>query len=102
MQSGEVGKVEQYWARVAVLFVQSNFLRKVWFQFPLSVRVAAFLTTHERHRLILLSSYIYFERAELGFGVTELREGLELSDWEAPSPPVEFHPAPEPVPDLEI
>ncbi len=79
---GEVSEVELYWERAAVLFEQSLFLKQVWYQFRLSVRITAFLTTHERHRFILVSKYVHFERAELGFGVTELREGVEVSSWE--------------------
>ena len=102
MQVGEVSRVEEYWNRVAFHFGQSIFLNEVWFQFQLAVKISSFLSTHERHRLILVSSYIYFERAELGFGVTELREGLVLSDWEVPSPPVEYRPPPEPLPGLDL
>ena len=101
MRRGEVSEIQLYWERAAILFEQSLFLKQVWFQFRLSVRITSFLTIHERHRLILVSKYIYFERAELGFGVTELREGLEVSCWEVPSPPVEPCAIPEPVPDLD-
>ena len=101
MRRGEVSEIQLYWERAAILFEQSLFLKQVWYQFRLSVRITSFLTIHERHRLILVSKYIHFERAELGFGVTELREGLEVSSWEVPSPPVEPCGIPEPVPDLE-
>ena len=84
------------------ILVSQFFLNEVWFQFQLAVKISSFLSTHERHRLIIVSSYIYFERAELGFGVTELREGLVLSDWEVPSPPVEYRPPPEPLPGLDL
>ncbi len=33
--------------------------------------------------------------------MTEFREGLEVSSWEVPSPPVEPHAVLELVPDLE-
>ena len=96
-----MSEIQLYWERAAVLFEQSLFLKKVWFQFRLSVRITSFLTSHERHRFILVSKYIHFERAELEFGVTELREGLEVSSWEVPSPPVEPCAEPESVPSLE-
>ena len=101
MHRGEVSEIQLYWERAVILFEQSLFLKQVWYQFRLSVRITSFLTVHERHRLILVSKYIHFERAELGFGVTELREGLEVSSWEVPSPPVEPCVILEPVPDLE-
>ncbi len=56
MRRGEVSEVELYWERATVLFEQSLFLKQVWYQFRLSVRITAFLTVHERHRFILVQS----------------------------------------------
>ena len=50
-----MSEIQLYWKRAAILFVQSLFLKQVWYQFRFSVRITSFLTIHERHRLILVS-----------------------------------------------
>ena len=97
----DIGK-EDYWVTVGRHIEQSPFLRDVWFWFSLAVRVTSFLTTHERHRFFLVSRYIYFERCEVAFGVTELRLGIQVDCWEVPSPPVEFREPEAEVPELQL
>ena len=93
---------EEYWVSVGRRIEQSPFLKDIWFWFSLAVRVTAFLTVHERHRFFLVSKYIYFERCEISFGVTELRLGIQVDCWEVPSPPVEFRAGEVGVPELQL
>ena len=82
MEVPEDSGKEEYWVTVGRLVDQSPFLRDIWFWFSLAVRITAFLTVHERHRFFLVSRYIYFERCEVAFGVTELRLGIQVDCWE--------------------
>jgi len=93
---------EEYWVTVGRHIEQSAFLKDVWFWFTLAVRVTAFLSVHERQRFFLVSKYIYFERCEISFGVTELRLGIQVDCWEVPSPPVEYRPEEAEVPELQL
>lgn len=100
-EPADFGK-EDYWITVGRHIDQSPFLRDIWIWFSLAVRVIAFLTVHERQRFFLVAKYIYFERCEISFGVTELRLGIQVECWEVPSPPVEFRPEEAEVPELQL
>ena len=50
--------------------------------------MSSFLDTFDRCRLFLVSSTVHFDSIETSLGVTEEREQLEISDWEAPTPPL--------------
>lgn len=50
-----------------------------------------FLTTRERTVLSISCAVLLLDSTEVAFGVTERVEGIFVSDWEVPTPPVHTH-----------
>ena len=75
--------------RIEVACFSSKFIDTFWPWYPLSVHLFLFLNTRERTRLSISCAVLLFDFPEVAFGVTEVREGIRVSDWEVPTPPLQ-------------
>ena len=66
-----------------------DFVQHLWIQFAVSVHVVSFLHSSDQQCCFATCLVIYIDRAELALGATEIREGLNLSSWSVPTPPVQ-------------
>ena len=75
--------------RIQVACQTSNFIETFWTWYPLSVHLSLFLTVRERTILSISCAVLLLDFPEVSFGVTEVREGIRVLDWEVPTPPLQ-------------
>ena len=59
-----------------------------WSWCPTSVRINSFLNTFERHRYWLTCAVVLFDSHETQFWPSEIHSGIQVSEWEIPTPPL--------------
>ena len=59
-----------------------------WSWCPTSVRINSFLNTFERHRYWLTCAVVLFDSHETQFWLSEIHSGVQVSEWEIPTPPL--------------